>query len=436
MNDWELLGIAATTDRTELKRAYNRKLREHPPEKDPVGFMRLRAAYERLQEAFDRSERVSGAYDDRFEARDGEDADGDDESSSEGDNFRHDSTLPPEWNIQDSPVSEPESTGPRGKPWSRLPPWENGSIPGRDRSGGRNFTDRPFADPSSPPEGGDRRRPFTGRPDGSGGPPGSLPPVPPANRWFSPGSAKDVTFPGDQEVNPLWLAFRELWSSRRDDPEHEAWKDLIDLLEMDRTLRVLFSRRLARFFEECFATKKWHDASRVLLWRLAVVLRWDRESSETEEIVGCSIASALDAWRLAAAVDSLSRRFRMLAKELGWNPCEPWDDFFALVESDSRLRQAFEPVGRELMRQQVRMDFSSSNPGWIEIKFDEMAKLNASSPKEQQPVIPPRPPAHVGPVPLENLQTQDRAMLWGLALIGLAILAFLAYQIGKRILGG
>jgi hypothetical protein len=48
MNDWEILGIAPTQDPREIKRAYSRALRIYHPEKDPEGFQRLRAAYERL----------------------------------------------------------------------------------------------------------------------------------------------------------------------------------------------------------------------------------------------------------------------------------------------------------------------------------------------------------------------------------------------------
>jgi hypothetical protein len=44
-----LLGIEESApSRDRVRRAYMRKLRDHPPERDPDGFQRLRAAYERV----------------------------------------------------------------------------------------------------------------------------------------------------------------------------------------------------------------------------------------------------------------------------------------------------------------------------------------------------------------------------------------------------
>jgi hypothetical protein len=45
-----VLGIDADPG-ADVRRAYLRKLREHPPERDPEGFQRIRAAYERLAPA-------------------------------------------------------------------------------------------------------------------------------------------------------------------------------------------------------------------------------------------------------------------------------------------------------------------------------------------------------------------------------------------------
>jgi hypothetical protein len=43
---WPELGIAATTDQKEIRRAYAARLRASDPDKDPAAFMRLRNAYE------------------------------------------------------------------------------------------------------------------------------------------------------------------------------------------------------------------------------------------------------------------------------------------------------------------------------------------------------------------------------------------------------
>jgi hypothetical protein len=43
-----ILGLLPTLDRTAIKRAYFAQLAEHPPQQDPIGFRRLREAYELL----------------------------------------------------------------------------------------------------------------------------------------------------------------------------------------------------------------------------------------------------------------------------------------------------------------------------------------------------------------------------------------------------
>ena len=47
--DYRILGLEPGADPNEMKKAYFRQLRKHSPEKDPEGFQKLRAAYERLQ---------------------------------------------------------------------------------------------------------------------------------------------------------------------------------------------------------------------------------------------------------------------------------------------------------------------------------------------------------------------------------------------------
>lgn len=52
---WAVLGIPVTADDAAIRTAYRSALREHPPESDPEGFKRIRAAYEALRDAESRT---------------------------------------------------------------------------------------------------------------------------------------------------------------------------------------------------------------------------------------------------------------------------------------------------------------------------------------------------------------------------------------------
>ena len=47
---YRVLGIEGAADATAVKRAYRRATLEHPPDTDPEGFQRIRAAYELLSD--------------------------------------------------------------------------------------------------------------------------------------------------------------------------------------------------------------------------------------------------------------------------------------------------------------------------------------------------------------------------------------------------
>ncbi len=48
-----LLGVDVEVDHRVLRRAYRHAARNHPPDRDPEGFARIRAAYERLEGSLD-----------------------------------------------------------------------------------------------------------------------------------------------------------------------------------------------------------------------------------------------------------------------------------------------------------------------------------------------------------------------------------------------
>ena len=53
---YKTLGIEPSATQAEVKQAYFTLVREHPPERDPEGFKRIRAAYEKLKSAGERAE--------------------------------------------------------------------------------------------------------------------------------------------------------------------------------------------------------------------------------------------------------------------------------------------------------------------------------------------------------------------------------------------
>lgn len=46
---FEILDIEESADDEQIKKAYLAKVRQHPPERDPEGFRRVRAAYEAIK---------------------------------------------------------------------------------------------------------------------------------------------------------------------------------------------------------------------------------------------------------------------------------------------------------------------------------------------------------------------------------------------------
>lgn len=55
-NPYAVLGLKRGASHEEIRRAYFRQVREHPPETDPEGFKALRAAYEQLRSAEQQAE--------------------------------------------------------------------------------------------------------------------------------------------------------------------------------------------------------------------------------------------------------------------------------------------------------------------------------------------------------------------------------------------
>ena len=55
-NPYQTLGVERTATAAEIKQAYFALVREHAPERDPEGFKRIRAAYEKLRAGGERAE--------------------------------------------------------------------------------------------------------------------------------------------------------------------------------------------------------------------------------------------------------------------------------------------------------------------------------------------------------------------------------------------
>jgi curved DNA-binding protein CbpA len=54
-NPYKTLGVERNASEAEIKQAYFALIREHPPERDPEGFKRIRSAYEKLRASRDRA---------------------------------------------------------------------------------------------------------------------------------------------------------------------------------------------------------------------------------------------------------------------------------------------------------------------------------------------------------------------------------------------
>ena len=60
---YDILGLAAGAAEAEIRAAYFARVREHPPERDPEGFKRIREAYDQLRDPLARAR----LFLDRFE---------------------------------------------------------------------------------------------------------------------------------------------------------------------------------------------------------------------------------------------------------------------------------------------------------------------------------------------------------------------------------
>jgi curved DNA-binding protein CbpA len=54
-NPYKVLGVERTASEAEIKQAYFALVRQHSPERDPEGFKRIRAAYEKIRAGGERA---------------------------------------------------------------------------------------------------------------------------------------------------------------------------------------------------------------------------------------------------------------------------------------------------------------------------------------------------------------------------------------------
>ena len=52
---YQVLGLERDATEASIKQAYFSLVREHPPERDPAGFKRIRGAYEKLKASGERA---------------------------------------------------------------------------------------------------------------------------------------------------------------------------------------------------------------------------------------------------------------------------------------------------------------------------------------------------------------------------------------------
>ena len=64
-NPYKVLGVERDASEAEIKQAYFALIRQSPPERDPEGFKRIRAAYEKLRAGGERAETDLFLIDDR-----------------------------------------------------------------------------------------------------------------------------------------------------------------------------------------------------------------------------------------------------------------------------------------------------------------------------------------------------------------------------------